>query len=103
MELAEEERQDIADRPKRIARGTATLAEHLAEEDVSEVPARDPIIPDRLYRRDRLILTGFEGAGKSTLLDQIAMMIASGMDPFTGERTCVLQSGEVQEQCRASP
>ncbi|MCZ3387068.1 MAG: AAA family ATPase [Actinomycetia bacterium] len=55
-----------------------TLAELLASPD--DEP--DWVIPQLLERRDRLILTGGEGLGKSFLLRQVAIMAASGLDPF---------------------
>jgi hypothetical protein len=45
----------------------------------------DWIVPGLLERGDRMILTGMEGAGKSTLFRQLAVTIAAGIHPFTGE------------------
>jgi replicative DNA helicase len=47
----------------------------------------DWIVPGLLERGDRLILTGMEGAGKSTLFRQMAITIAAGIHPFSGEFT----------------
>ncbi|WP_024801167.1 AAA family ATPase [Nocardia sp. BMG51109] len=44
----------------------------------------DWLVPGVLERTDRLILTGFEGTGKSYLLAQVALCIASGLNPFGG-------------------
>lgn len=58
--------------------------------EVLDVPATedryDWVVPGLLERRDRLMLTGSEGGGKSTFLRQIAVMIAAGLHPFTGEQ-----------------
>lgn len=43
----------------------------------------DWLIDGLLERGDRMMLTGFEGFGKSTLLDQVAVMAAAGLHPFT--------------------
>lgn len=43
----------------------------------------DWLVEGLLERGDRVILTGPEGGGKSTLLRQIAIQLASGIDPFT--------------------
>lgn len=45
----------------------------------------DWIVPGLLETRDRVIITAVEGGGKSTLLRQIAVQLASGLDPFTLE------------------
>ncbi len=50
---------------------------------VKPKPDRYWVVPDFLERGDRLIVTGGEGEGKSTLLRQWAIMIASGIHPFT--------------------
>lgn len=42
----------------------------------------DWIIPDRLAREERIILTGFEGGGKSEWSRQSAVRLASGLHPF---------------------
>lgn len=47
----------------------------------------DWLIPGVLERQDRLIVTAGEGKGKSTLLRQLAVQIAAGIHPFTGEGT----------------
>jgi hypothetical protein len=58
--------------------GAITVGELLSMQD--DEP--DWLIPGLLERRDRLILTGEEGLGKSHMLRQIAIMAASGLDPF---------------------
>jgi hypothetical protein len=52
--------------------------------EILEAPDDEPdwVVPGLLERRDRLILTGGEGLGKSFLLRQVAIMAASGLDPF---------------------
>ena len=44
------------------------------------------IIDDVLRAGDRMIVTGETGAGKSLLLEQVAVNVAAGIHPFTGER-----------------
>lgn len=46
----------------------------------------DWLVPGLLERGDRLLLTGVEGGGKSVLVRQIAVCVAAGVHPFTGER-----------------
>lgn len=58
------------------------LDEFLAEVDDDY----DWLIPGLLEHRDRVILTATEGGGKSTLLRQIAVQMACGLHPFTGDR-----------------
>lgn len=58
----------------------------------AEDPGYDWLIPGMLERKDRLMITGYEGWGKSTLNRQLAMSIASGIHPFTGEN---FQPGKV--------
>lgn len=54
-----------------------------AQEFVDTVePEQHWLVPGLLRRRERLILTAAEGAGKSTLLRQMAVMLASGIQPF---------------------
>lgn len=60
---------------------TQTITEFLAVPDEEY----DWVVPGLLERGDRMILTGQEGAGKSTLLRQLAVTIAAGVHPFTGE------------------
>ena len=43
------------------------------------------LLPGRLLRGDRLVITGGEGAGKAWMMRQIVACAAAGMDPFTGE------------------
>lgn len=43
------------------------------------------VIPGTMARGDRLLITGFEGHGKSTLLRQIAVQVAAGIHPWTGQ------------------
>lgn len=58
------------------------LAPDLWEFIASQDAPYDWIVPDRLERGDRLMLTGFEGLGKSVLTRQLAVTIAAGIDPF---------------------
>jgi hypothetical protein len=58
---------------------SSDLDELLAEPD----DEYDWLVENLVERGDRVIVTGGEGDGKSTLLRQIAVMVASGMDPFT--------------------
>lgn len=58
-----------------------SLAELLDEPD----EPYDWLVPGLLERADRLILTGFEGTGKSYLLAQLALTVAAGLHPFTGD------------------
>jgi AAA domain/DnaB-like helicase N terminal domain len=57
-----------------------TLAEFLAGAD-----SFDWLVPGLLERGDRLLLTGEEGFGKSELTFQIALCVAAGVHPFTGD------------------
>lgn len=43
----------------------------------------DDVIPGTLERGERVILTAGEGVGKSTLFRQIAVQVASGINPWT--------------------
>ena len=43
------------------------------------------IIPGVLAKAERMIVTGKPGAGKSLFCEQIAVQVASGIHPFTGE------------------
>jgi hypothetical protein len=52
----------------------------------SEAPTFDWLVPGVLERKERMILTGDEGAGKSTLLSQMAIQLAAGIHPFTGQQ-----------------
>jgi hypothetical protein len=45
-----------------------------------------PVVPDLLNAGDRLMVTGQEGHGKSTLIRQLAVQLAAGMHPTTGQR-----------------
>jgi len=49
-------------------------------------PEHDDVIPGTLERGERVILTAAEGAGKSTLLRQLAVQVAAGVHPWTGEQ-----------------
>lgn len=51
-----------------------------------EFDAKQFVIPNTLARGDRLLITGFEGHGKSTLLRQIAVQVAAGIHPWTGQQ-----------------
>lgn len=80
-----EELRELRDR---LAAGSAAAPLRLLREvlDVdASVDRYDWVVPGLLERRDRLMLTGSEGGGKSTLLRQIALMAASGLQPFTVE------------------
>lgn len=65
----------------RAATPPLSLQELLSQED----EPHDWLVPGLLERMDRLMLTGFEGTGKSYLLAQIALCIAAGLHPFTGD------------------
>lgn len=71
---------EVAFRPV-AAEPPMSLADLLADPD----EPYDWLVPDLLERTDRLILTGFEGSGKSILLAQMALTIAAGLHPFTGQ------------------
>jgi 5S rRNA maturation endonuclease (ribonuclease M5) len=43
------------------------------------------LMPGILERGDRLMITGYEGWGKSTLTRELALGLAAGIHPFTGE------------------
>jgi len=51
------------------------------------------VVPNLLERGDRLILTGFEGLGKSLLISQMALCVAGGVHPFTGDPIKELDGG----------
>lgn len=51
-----------------------------------DVPQDSWVIPHRLARGERLIITAGEGVGKSTLTRQIAVCAAAGLDPFDATR-----------------
>lgn len=69
-------------------------------------PADSWLIPGRMLRGDRLVLTGSEGAGKAWLMRQVACCAAAGVDPFTmqpfgeGRRVLVLdaENGAIEMQ-----
>lgn len=67
------------------SRGSSVLDldEFLAQPELE----RDDVIPGTLERGERVIVTAGEGAGKSTLLRQLAVQVAAGVHPWTGE-TC---------------
>jgi hypothetical protein len=44
------------------------------------------LVPGLLERGDRLLITAGEGAGKSVMTRQIAVTVAAGVHPFTGDR-----------------
>lgn len=46
----------------------------------------DWLMPGLLERGDRFLITGGEGSGKSVLSRQIAVTVAAGVHPFTGDR-----------------
>lgn len=64
-----------------LAQPPISLQELLDQED----EPHDWLVPGLLERMDRLMLTGFEGTGKSYLLAQIALCIAGGLHPFSGQ------------------
>lgn len=43
------------------------------------------LVPNLIERGDRIMITAFEGYAKSTFLRQLAVSVASGIHPFTGE------------------
>lgn len=68
--------------------GSPRRTERLAVPELDELLAEpddeyDWLVENLVERGDRVIVTGGEGDGKSTLLRQIAVMVASGMNPFT--------------------
>lgn len=84
--------------PRALMAGLADVAEPTEGDDLTqfldpdideflagEEPPYDWVIPDVAESGDRIILTGEEGKGKSTLLRQIAVQVATGIHPFTGE------------------
>lgn len=52
-----------------------------------EDPGFDWLMPGLIERGDRLMITGYEGWGKSVFTRQLALGLASGVHPFTGENT----------------
>ncbi len=64
-----------------------TLPDPVWADDLVKRPKPDNywLVPDLFERGDRTIVTGSEGDGKSTLMRQWAVMIASGIHPFTLE------------------
>jgi replicative DNA helicase len=62
-----------------------TIDEFLAGDDAED--DYDWVIPGLLERHDRLMLTGPEGGGKSTLCRQVGIQAATGVQPFTADRT----------------
>lgn len=63
---------------------TPELGIDFAELVAGDEEPYDWLVEGLLERGDRLILTGPEGGGKSTLLRQLAVQLASGIHPFTG-------------------
>lgn len=61
----------------------------------------DWLVPGLLEHRDRVILTAAEGTGKSTLLRQIAVQLASGIDPF--EHTAITPYQVLYIDCENTP
>lgn len=57
-----------------------SLADLLAGSDTY-----DWLVPGLLERTDRLMITGSEGLGKSFLSAQVALTVAAGLHPFSGE------------------
>ena len=54
------------------------------------------LVPDLLERGDRVVLTGFEGTGKSVLTAQMAICVAAGLHPFTGNPLPGLDGGTLR-------
>lgn len=71
---------DLARRPTGVGEPPMSLDELLS------TPVQfDWLVPGLLERTDRMILTGFEGTGKSYALAQLALTVAAGLHPFTGD------------------
>lgn len=79
----------LAEGADRVATRPAMVEPALDMREIAaeEIPDSEFLIPGLLTRGDRLMITGGEGHGKSTLLAQIAVSIASGLHPFSHERT----------------
>jgi hypothetical protein len=61
--------------------GLTDFADFMAEPDEPV----DFVVPFRLARGEKVVITGGEGLGKSTIFRQIALCVAAGLDPFTFE------------------
>jgi hypothetical protein len=68
-----------------------SLGDLVCEPDLPQ----DWVVPGLLERGDRLILSGFEGTGKSVFVAQLALSIAGGIHPFTGDP--ILPDGGTQQ------
>lgn len=83
--IIETGRQSLDLIPESLERKTATPPMTLAE--LLKTKAEfDWLIPGLIERSERLMLTGQEGLGKSVLLRQLAVCLAAGIHPFTGQR-----------------
>lgn len=97
IQLARESGIDAHGLTERAVREAEAARDAGADDDVTtptiteflDVPAEedtyDWVVPGLLERGDRFVLTGTEGAGKSTLFRQVAVTIAAGIHPFTGD------------------
>ena len=79
------ERVKLEAKHRQSATGAATLDPKLLRDILAMEVKHDWLIEDLLERQDRLILTGTEGVGKSYLTRQLAICMAAGAHPFTGQ------------------
>lgn len=91
---------DVCDRAREALEGatgsptaavdqSSSLAELIAEPELPQ----NWVVPNLLECGDRLILSGFEGTGKSVLVAQLALTVAGGIHPFTGDPLGGLDGG----------
>lgn len=79
------ERVKLEAKQRQSATGAATLDPKLLSDILAMEVKHDWLVEDLLERQDRLVLTGGEGAGKSYLTRQLAICMAAGAHPFTGQ------------------
>lgn len=76
------------------AQAIAAVPEPL-DQEATEIPtitelfgkefSNRPLVPDLVFRADRIVITGAEGLSKSTACTQWAATLAAGLHPWTGE------------------